>query len=63
MPQGLGGPGGRGGGRGGMPGGMGGGGMQDMLMQLLMSDPELSKGITNPKIMQAMSSMLGGAGV
>ena len=33
---------------------------QQMMMQMLMSDPELSKGMQNPKIMKAMSSMMGG---
>ena len=38
------------------------GGMQDMLMQMLMSDPELAAGLKNPKVMKAFSSMMGGGG-
>lgn len=59
-----------GGGMGGaMPGGMPGmggggmpGGMEAMLKQMLMSDPELAKGMQNPKIMRAFSAMMGGGG-
>lgn len=43
----------------GMPGGFGG--MQQMLMQLLMSDPELAAGIQNPKMMSAFMSVMQGA--
>jgi hypothetical protein len=50
------------GGMGGMPGGMGGDGLQQLLMQMLMSDPELSAGLQNPKIMKAFTSMMGGGG-
>ena len=71
MPGGMGGMPGMGGmggipgmgGMGGMPGGGGGGGMdgmQAMLMQLLMSDPELAAGMQNPKVMKAFSGMMGG---
>jgi len=70
MPGGMGGmPGGMGGmpgGMGGMPGGGGGGGgmpdMQQMMMQLLMSDPELAAGLQNPKIMQAFQDVMAGGG-
>jgi len=41
--------------------GMGGSaGMQQMLLQMLMSDPELKDGLQNPKIMAAFSSMMSG---
>ena len=33
-----------------------------MLMQLLMSDPELAAGMQNPKIISAFTSMMGGGG-
>lgn len=36
--------------------------MQQMLMQMLMSDPELAAGMQNPKVMKAFSSMMGGGG-
>jgi len=49
---------------GGMPEGMGGmpgaEGIQQVLMQLLMSDPELSAGLQNPKIMKAFTGMMSG---
>jgi hypothetical protein len=37
-------------------------GMQQMLMQMLMSDPELAAGMQNPKVMKAFSGMMGGGG-
>jgi hypothetical protein len=43
--------------------GMGGGGaagIQQMLMQLLMSDPELAAGIQNPKMMNAFMGVMQG---
>lgn len=43
-------------------GGDAGGGMQQMLMQMLMSDPELAAGLQNPKIISAFTSMMGGGG-
>lgn len=43
---------------GGGPGGANG--MQQMLMQLLMSDPELAAGIQNPKMMNAFMSVMQG---
>lgn len=51
------------GGFGGMPGGMPGGmdNMQQMILQLLMSDPELAAGIQNPKVMKAFTGMMSGA--
>lgn len=47
---------------GGMPGMDGAGGMdiQQMIMQLLMSDPELAAGMQNPKVMKAFGAMMGG---
>ena len=42
---------------------MGGGsaeGIQQVLMQLLMSDPELAAGLQNPKIMKAFTGMMSG---
>jgi suppressor of tumorigenicity protein 13 len=63
MPGGFpGGMGGMGGMPGGMPGGGGAEGIQQMILQLLMSDPELAAGMQNPKIMKAFSSMMGGGG-
>lgn len=47
---------------GGFPGMGGMGNMQDVLLQVLMSDPELSAGMQNPKIMRAFQSMMGGGG-
>lgn len=38
------------------------GGMQNMIMQLLMSDPELAAGLQKPKIIKAFTSMMGGGG-
>ncbi len=61
MPGGMpGGMGGMPGGMGGMPGGMGEGGLQQIIMQMLMSDPELAAGMQNPKVMKAFTSMMGG---
>ncbi len=36
--------------------------MQGLIMQMLMSDPELAAGMQNPKIVKAFSSMVGGGG-
>lgn len=59
MPGGFG---GMPGGFGGMPGGGGGmDNMQQMILQLLMSDPELAAGIQNPKVMKAFTGMMSGA--
>jgi hypothetical protein len=46
-----------------MPGGMPGGmdNMQQMILQLLMSDPELAAGIQNPKVMKAFTAMMSGS--
>merc|ERR1719335_2119288 len=60
---------GMGGGMGGFPGGMGGhpgmggmGGMDPNLMAGLMSDPELMKAFSNPKIMAAMQDIMSNPG-
>lgn len=59
-------PGGMGGMPGGFPGGMGGhpgmGGMDPNLMAGLMSDPELMKAFSNPKIMAAMQDIMSNPG-
>jgi hypothetical protein len=34
--------------------------MEQMFMNMVMSDPELAAGISNPKIMQALSGMMSG---
>jgi suppressor of tumorigenicity protein 13 len=53
--------------RGSMPGGMPPGGMGGMggmggLMSVLMSDPELKAGLSNPKVMAALSGLMSGPG-
>jgi hypothetical protein len=53
-----------GGAAGGFPGmGGGAGGLQNMLMQMLMSDPDLAAGLQNPKLMSVFTSVLQGGGL